>query len=119
MGAEWVQFDIKFYSWHDYNLIRQLHKFDLFLLENDRDYDCYKRAVRELIANNTRVHCDFLKNKNRVERGILNHTLSDLDLLNWNQIQKTFIIVIDNSPWPEALDNSEIYSQEGVDKARE
>jgi hypothetical protein len=109
MGAEWVQFDIKFFSWHDLNLIRRLHKFDLFLLENDKDYECYKKAVHELITNNTRISCDFLKDKDRVELGILNKTFSDLDLLNWNQIQKTFIIVVDNSPWPEALNNTDLY----------
>ena len=27
-----------------------------------------------------------------------------LNLLNWNQTEKEYIIVIDNSPWPEALD---------------
>ena len=31
----------------------------------------------------------------------LNITLS---LLNWNQTNKDYRIVIDNSPWPEALD---------------
>jgi hypothetical protein len=91
-------------------MIREFHKFDMFLLENDKDYECYKRAVNELLTNNKRVHCDFLKNTNRVEQGIRNHTISEIDLLNSNQIQKTFLIVIDNSPWPEALDNSEIYS---------
>ena len=41
MGAENVQFDISFYSWHDYDLIRKFRGFDLLLLENERDYACY------------------------------------------------------------------------------
>jgi hypothetical protein len=66
MGAEWVKFDIKFYSWHDYYLIRRFHKFNIFLLENEKDYNCYKRALKELISNNTRVNCTFLNDPNRV-----------------------------------------------------
>ena len=98
MGTEWVQVDMRFYTWHDYKLIRNLHRFDLFLLENEKDYDCYKRAVTQLFENNERVECDFLKDSTRSQLGILNKTLDHLDLLNWKLLNKEFIIVISVIP---------------------
>jgi hypothetical protein len=102
-----VQFKAIFHSWHDRVLNRLLiRKFDLFIFDNDADYECYKRAADALIESNVRLSCDFLSDRSIFHEGIYHKDLEHIDLLNRKTLNKKLYLVIDNSPWPEGVNNT-------------
>ena len=115
-----MQFKAIFHSWHDRVLNRLfIRKFDLFIFETEADYNCYVKATNTLIESNVRLSCDFLSNRTIFHQGIYHKDLDHIDLLNRKSLNKQYNLVIDNTPWPEALNNTSVYSPLSVKLIRD
>lgn len=78
--------------------------FNLFLLTSLDDYTCYKRAITALTDNGQRLHCKFMVDP-LSKKDIWSYNMTNEILLDNLNVNKKYYLLIDNSPYLEALND--------------
>lgn len=80
--------------------------FDLLVFEQSKHYLCYVEAVHMLYHENVKKDCEFLQRKNDdIFSSVHSKTFTDTKFLHKGDRTKEYFFVLDNTEWPEALDD--------------
>eukprot|EP00347_Sterkiella_histriomuscorum_P016685 403352249 len=86
--------------------------FDLFIVTNSQDYECYIRAITLIESRNKgskdkdSEDCEFVKNSELSKFGITEFKESDIEFLMKTQKFKEYFFIIDNTEFPLSRSNN-------------
>ena len=81
-------------------------EFDVFVFEEEEDYNCYIEAMTLWVEHDERKQCDFVMDKpNSVHEQVSQWSTADTEFLNKDQVHNEVFVVLDNTGWLQQYSN--------------
>lgn len=80
-------------------------KFDVFVFDDEQDYNCYIKASTFWLEHGTAGMCDFVGKPGVVYEQVKEFSTSDDTFLSKDKVHNEVFVVLDNTGWLQQISN--------------